>query len=454
MPILHSVHLVQKQVFLRHIFFAHQRVLPRDVALSGIVMVNALLTLRGLRCLITQKRDFSFAQALRPVLSMPSQSHADLATLAHLARSGSLDLTAVAFRVRTDLLVSSLQPLDDDIRSYTAFALAALPALGERDLNIIGQKWADWPHLTPQLKQALIERLPTAAALFDKGQRPAARPQPAQEAPPNAPPIAASHAASLAASLAMATLDDAGLRASLLGEAAADTLLPITGADTVGPQIGIAQRALAAGNSAPALALLARSDLRAADHAPFFLLASQVQQALILSGLEQLQKLQPHVPRPRLEKSMVNGLMESAAADRAGAFISLAEQVGGTPEFAAAMTLDTSRKLAGVALLAIGATVEDAVRFAIKLGDESSASVAVIFSLVETLRLATPATALRLVRAIGGHDIQSRPQRATRHVPFADPSGTPERGSQAGAAAQERRSAASPLQVVRKLSAS
>jgi hypothetical protein len=192
--------------------------------------------------------------------------------------------------------------------------------------------------------------------------------------------------------------------------------------------------------------------LRAADHAPFFLLATAAQQSLILSGLAQLQRLNASSPLQRQERSVIEALMGHAGQDNAGAFLDLAAKVGGSPEFAAAMTLDTSRKLAGLALLAIGATVEDAVRFAIKLGDASSASVSIIFALVETLRLATPATALRLVRAIGGATVAPAMRHAVRHVPVADPSGTPNRLTPAGASAQERRSAPTALDAVKKLS--
>ena len=382
---------------------------------------------------------------------MPNQSHTDLATLAHLARDGSLDLTSVALRVRTDLLVSSLQPLDDDIRSFTMFALAALPRLAERDVKIISHKLAGWPHTSAELKQALIARLPEAEGLFLSASMATSAPV-IQRQPI---PIMASEPASanddgddeLRAHLLDRTMaaDSMGLHGHSQSDAIAMT------SDPVGLQIELAQNALASGNIAPGQALLARSDLRAADHAPFFLLASPVQQSLILSGLEQLQKLQPQQVTPRPERDMIEALMETASTDRAGAFLGLAAQVSGTPEFAAAMTLDKSRKLTGLAFLALGASIEDAVRFAIKLGDESSSSVAVIFSLVETLRLANPVTAFRLLRAIGGKTVLSKPQRTARYIPAADPSGTPVRGAQATLAPHENRGASNPLQIVRKL---
>jgi hypothetical protein len=110
---------------------------------------------------------------------MPCDSHTDLATLAQLAREGSLDLSGVAFRVRTDLMVTSPQPLLADIRSYTEFALAALPGLGERDLRVIARKLAEWPHTPKELKEALSARLPDLAPA---PQRETALPETAQHA--------------------------------------------------------------------------------------------------------------------------------------------------------------------------------------------------------------------------------------------------------------------------------
>jgi hypothetical protein len=197
-------------------------------------------------------------------------------------------------------------------------------------------------------------------------------------------------------------------------------------------QIDEAITALHKGNTAPALAVLAKAEhgpneFGVVDLAPFFLLASEVQQGLILSGLMQLDRLQPRRALPRVDTEILAGLLESASVDRAGAFIGLAAQVGGSPEFAAAMTLDLSRKLAGLALIAMGATPEDAVRFAIRLGDESAKSVPVVFGLAGTLRQINASAAQRLIKAIGGADIAITPERAGRHVPAADPSLSPQR---------------------------
>lgn len=382
----------------------------------------------------------------------------DLASLGHLARGGSLDLTAVAMRVRTDLLVSTQRPLHDDIISFMEFAQAVLPALGERDIMIVSQKLAGWPHTPHALKESLSALFPPARDLFFP------RPVALELEEPASPKKTIPHVAMDVDTAAMqhdvqpvpGPLQDAGLSHTaeawravaeneMAGEAASGH------ASTLDHQIVAAMTSLAQGDKNPAQSLLARSDLRAADHAPFFLVADQVQQSLILSGLEQLQRLEPRRILPRQDKATLDALMEAAAHDRAGAFLGLAHMVGGSPEFAAAMTLDTSRKLAGLSVLAAGGSVEDAVRFAIKLGDEFSASVQVIFGLADTLRAATPATAFRLVRAIAGPMVAAAAPRAARHVPVADPSGTPDRTGQSSLATPDRRGTLSPHDIARKL---
>jgi hypothetical protein len=388
-------------------------------------------------------------------LSAGDMVHADLATLAHLAREGSLDLSAVTLRVRTDLLLSSPQPQDDDIKSYTEFALAVLPTLGERDLGIIGNKLAAWPLTPPILTSALAGRYQADEKLIAPVPDASCPVMTEVQVPASALPEPPARADVVSqARFRNALRKDLDGRAAAIDEPDAADDAGYTIREDIGREIALAQSSLASGNEKGALALLARSDLRAADHAPFFLIASPVQQALILSGLEQLQRLQPRRTATRLEPGLLDMLMEAASTDRAGAFLGLAEILGGTPDFAAAMTLDKSRKLAGLALLAIGATVEDAVRFTIKLGDESACSVAVIFGLAETLRAATQATSLRLLRAIAGADIVAKAAPVARHVPVSDPSGTPDRGVHMGVAPQERRGNASPLDVVRKLAGS
>jgi hypothetical protein len=359
-------------------------------------------------------------------------SSSDVATLAELARDGSLDLTSVAFRVRTDLMVALSAPTRADLDSFLTFAAAALPKLGERDLTIITQKLAAWPHTPDELKAALALRLPGASEMFARAARRAANPiarevladlQPRLAAAdtPRPAPLAAPHAvppsAGLANAPALAQEPEPPGKAS---EPEAQIL-------SVEARIDAARAALIAGDEMPARALLADAALGPAAHAAFFLIAEPVQQSLMLSGLAHLERSRPRRQTDARQRAALDRILDLAATDRAGAFLALSDAVGGTPEFAARITLDESRKLAGLCIVAIGGNDEDAVRFALRLADAPACSVPTIFALADMARQASPAVAARLVRAIGGPQIASAAPRISQHVPAADPSGTPQR---------------------------
>jgi hypothetical protein len=413
----------------------------------------------------------------------------DLATLAELARDGSLDLTTVAFRVRTDLMVGLAAPTEDELSSFMEFAAAALPKLQERDLAIVSQKLAAWPHTPAALKAALVLRLPAAAALFEQNRREMATPAavaapaagisvPTASKPITVAPAAAAPAparpASVLGELASADLD--ALRAELL-PAGPKSIVTIDTPAAVAPspvsqepapetdlrglrqpdapplspeaRIDAARAALAAGDESLARALLADASLGPQAHAAFFLLASPVQQSLMISGLAHLERSQPRRITGARERMALERILDLAGHDRTGAFLALSDAVGGTPEFAARVTVDGSRKLAGLCILAIGGNDEDAVRFALRLADEPACDVATIFALADMARAAPPQVAARMVRAIGGAQVQMG-ERTGQHVPAADPSGTPQRQGGAGQGAADRRGL-SPQEAARRL---
>jgi hypothetical protein len=366
----------------------------------------------------------------------------DLATLAELARDGSLDLTTVAFRVRTDLMVGLSAPTQGELTSFMEFAAAALPKLQERDLAIVSHKLAAWPHTPAELKAALILRLPAAAALFEQGRRELAAkiaaPALAAAAPARATPVVPEPSLSdldaLRADLmpgppVASPVEPAAATAPGLAAPAPETPPPASVDDVALPldaRIGAAQAAMAAGDEAPARAMLADPSLGPQAHAAFFLIATPVQQSLMLSGLAHLERGQPRRITGTRERMALERILDLAGQDRTGAFLALSDAVGGTPEFAARITLDASRKLAGLCLLAIGGNDEDAVRFALRLADEPACDVATIFALADMARATQPQVAARMVRAIGGAQIQMT-ERGGQHVPAADPSGTPQR---------------------------
>jgi hypothetical protein len=195
---------------------------------------------------------------------------------------------------------------------------------------------------------------------------------------------------------------------------------------TLDARIDAARASLAAGDDAPARAILADTSLGPQAQAAFFLIATPVQQSLMLSGLAHLERGQPRRMTGTRERMALERILDLAGQDRTGAFLALSDALGGTPEFAARITLDASRKLAGLCLIAIGGNDEDAVRFALRLADEPACDVATIFALADMARATQPQVAARMVRAIGGAQIQMT-ERGGQHVPAADPSGTPQR---------------------------
>jgi hypothetical protein len=98
-----------------------------------------------------------------------------------------------------------------------------------------------------------------------------------------------------------------------------------------------------------------------------------------------------------------------------------------------ALAADHSRDLTALALIAAGASAEDATRFLIRLGDDAAHSVDRIFALVALMRSTRPAVAQRVVMQVAGARSQSAPRKG-RHQPTMDPSSTPAR---AGASKQD-----------------
>ncbi|MGL4729479.1 MAG: hypothetical protein ACRCWO_12065 [Bosea sp. (in: a-proteobacteria)] len=392
-------------------------------------------------------------------LPLSNLASSDFATLAELARDGSLDLTSVAFRVRTDLMVALDAPTRSDLDSFLAFAAAALPKLSERDTAIITQKLAAWPQTPPELKSALILRQPGAAAMFERKARREADPMVDQimtELLPEQPLVAEATVAQPRNTHTEGAPTAIALQAPvevMADEVSADIQQDDAVLANQSPEMRIdeARLAMMRGDDALARAILADPALGPAAQAAFFLLATPVQQSLMLSGLGHLDRSRPRLQADARQRAALERILDLSATDRTGAFLALSDVVGGSPEFAARITLDDSRKLAGLCIVAIGGNDEDAVRFALRLADEPACSVETIFALADMARQTSAAVAARLVRAIGGTQIASSAQRAGQHVPAADPSSTPQRqgGAQTGNAADRR--PMSPQEAARRL---
>ena len=370
---------------------------------------------------------------------MPSRMSAELAHLARLARDGGLDLSQVSLRVKADLLMSTPHPAPDDLAVFSEMAAALVPGIDEATAIILARKVAGWRHAPASVLEVLRARGgDVLAALLRHG-------MPLDPAELEA--LASHDDAALAGALseradltATATLmlverGDRAIDFALMANTAID--LPRAALDLL--------LARSREDAAYAHPLLARRDISSAELAPLFLLAGPERRLAMLESLAVQDSLSPPERRLPVSHDVFMGWLAMAADDHDSAFGALAGHFGGGPAFAKAIGADRSRDLAALTLTAAGASVEDATRFLIRLGDEAAHSVERIFAVVALMRSVRPTVALRLVMQVSGTPMPSATRKG-QHQPAMDPSGTPAR---IGPARPE--SAMTAAEILRKL---
>jgi len=378
---------------------------------------------------------------------MPSRISAELAHLARLARDGGLDLSQVSLRVKADLLMSTSQPAQDDLAAFAEMAEALVPGIDDATAIILARKVAGWRHAPAPVLAALKRRGGAVlCALLRHGM-----PLTSSELEELAGDAGTAGASVANSDLAVALAERADLTATAIlmlvarGDRAVDIALMSNTAITL-PRAAldllVARSRADAGYVAP---LLARRDLSSAELAPLFLFAGAERRMAMLDSLAALDSLGPTERRATIPEAVFTGWLALAADDPAAAFAAVASHLGGGPALAQAIANDGSRDLAALALTAAGASVEDATRFLIRLGDEAAHSVERIFAVVALMRSVRPAVALRLVMQVSGTPMPSASRRG-QHQPTMDPSGTPAR---IGPARPE--SALSAGEILRKL---
>jgi uncharacterized protein (DUF2336 family) len=364
---------------------------------------------------------------------MPASISQELADLARLAREGGLDLSPISLRVKADLLLSTPHPSPDDLAAFEEMAGALLPGVDEATAMILARKLAGWPHTPPSVLEGLAAKGGAVPAELVRHGRPLSE----------------------AALERLVETADGPMRAALALRAdltARTVLMLVSGADREVDLLLIANRnaplpraavenLIARARLDPAYrpGLLARDDLTNIERAPLFLEAGPQRRLAIIESLMAREALHPAERPPALSGPVFTGWLALAADNRDDAFAAMAEHLGGGAALAGAIARDASRELAALALTASGATVEEATRFLIRLGDEAAHSVERIFALVTLMRSVRPAIALRLTMQIAG---TTAPQRRGQHLPAMDPSGTP---SRAGAARPETQPAMSEI---------
>ena len=356
---------------------------------------------------------------------MPSRISAEIAQLARLARDGGLDLSQVSLRVKADLLMSTPSPAPDDLAAFGEMAATLLPGVDEATAVILARKIAGWRHAPAAALSALRARGGSVlAALIQHG---------LPLTPTEMEELAGSADDRLAAALSVRT--DLPSTAVLIlverADRAIDFALMTNGTIVPLPRAALdlllARARLDDGYTQP---LLARRDLSNVEIAPLFLFAGPERRLAILDSLAALEALSPLEHRAPVPGEIFTGWLAMAANDPASAFQAVADHLGSGPALAKAMADDLSRDLAALALTAAGASVEEATRFLIRLGDEAAHSVERIFAVVALMRSVRPAVAQRLVAQIGGAT-RSAPARKGQHQPAMDASRTPARSSPA-----------------------
>lgn len=358
---------------------------------------------------------------------MPHRIATELAQLAQLARDGGLDLSQVSLRVKADLLMTMPEPPQSDLDAFSEIATMLAPDIDEATAVILARKLAGWRHAPQPVLAALQARGgPVLAALLRHGMP---LPPTDLEALAEHGAIEAAHAMagrgdlSSAATLLLLDRDVRALDLALIANAAAP--LPRAGLDLL--------LARARQEPAYAQALLARTDLAHAELTPLFLQAGPERRLAILESLNAIDSLSPAERRPSLAPDLYSGWLATAADDHRGAFGAISAHLSGGQALTDALHEDRSRELCALSLVASGASVEDATRFLIRLGDETAHSVPRIFALVALMRTVRPAVARRVVMQVAGGRAAPAPRKG-QHQPAMAPGGTP---SRAGAARQD-----------------
>jgi uncharacterized protein (DUF2336 family) len=370
---------------------------------------------------------------------MPSRISAELAHLARLARDGGLDLSQVSLRVKADLLMSTPQPAPDDLAAFAEMATALVPGIDEATAVILARKVAGWRHAPAPVLAALKARGGAVLAALLRHGMPLT--------PVEIEDLAGHDSIDLAG--ALAERPDLSATAVLMLVEHADRAIDFALMGNTAIRLPRAALDLLLARSREDAAyvppLLARRDLSSAELAPLFLFAGPERRLAMLDSLAALDSLGAPERRPPVSGEVFTGWLALAAGDPTAAFTALARHLGGGPTLAQAIEADGSRDLAALALTAAGASVEDATRFLIRLGDEAAHSVERIFAVVALMRSVRSTVALRLVMQVSGTPMPSASRRG-QHQPAMDPSGTPAR---IGPARPE--SAISASDVLRKL---
>ena len=323
----------------------------------------------------------------------------DLSGLIELSRDRALDLKPVILRVQTDLFLAA--PVRDRavLSAFASLATGLIATVDDATALIVARKLAACPD-TPR---AVLDRLAARGGAVAE-----AVAAPPSVDTPDAPSVTGAAAASEPARPPVADPADAATAAGAEPE-------PLPRGETL-------LRLVAGARREPRLAraLLARSELPAADLAPLWLYADPPQRAGIVAATEATAALRPCPPAPR---GLGTALCTHAAhGDLAGFVAALAEGLGlGRDFLGAAVDPATRYDLLALALRAADLSEAEAAYVFLTLNETVARSVERVFGLVSLFRSLGRAAARDLLGAILDVDLPERV--AGEHQPYYAPDG-------------------------------
>lgn len=305
------------------------------------------------------------------------------------------DLAQVLLRVQTDLFAGAKAASRDGMQAFETLALALIPRAEPATLAHVAQQLRDHPHLPARVGAALTAR---AQALgTDLGPLPtgAGKPLPREKtAPPAGAPDAAHEAVSTGLDLALARDSHAMLGGRLLED-----------------MVARARR-----NRELAEALLARTDLPARSLAPLYLHADPACRAALRRAMaEDGGAAYGRLVRPTRER--VAALHDAAESDDKAAFgVRLAQGLGlaAVPDWR--FDQPARHDCLALALLAMGAPEEAAIRIFLTFDKALARDVATVFGLVEIIRRTPRSVACALIEAVYEIAIALPQRRAEVHA--------------------------------------
>lgn len=374
---------------------------------------------------------------------MSRSAMSDLLGLASLAREPGLDLRRVLLRVQADLFVTAPSRNRSTIAAFEALLCGLLPAVDDETAAFLARKLAPIADAPEGVLSALAARGGAArsAVIELASQVPTSILQSAlAEGVDLAPMLAARPGLSESSIRDLVGCADEGIDLALARNLALE--LPANMMDVL----------LARARTRPdlAAALLARHEPSPADSAALYLWADDIARERIREGVANLVALRhPADAAGRADPDACHELVTLAQArDIAGFGAGLATMLGLGTIPVWGFERPERHDLLGLALTAAGMAQEEAIAIFLTLHPEIARSVALVFRLVRLLRTTPRPASVYLVEAILGASVRLRP--TGRHLPSADPSGTPSRPSMGQVGLPSRLASGASKSVVRK----